>query len=96
MTGLQEQKEVLLLLPGNKLSMETTVLTLLTHQATGLYCRGRKILRFDGAVAVFCSVGGVSLNPKQFGDRLINMVCQGLLILTKWTVWVPIFSEALR
>ncbi len=51
----------------------------------------RSLRVLDGAVAVFCGVGGVELNLKPYGARLINIKFPALGLLIKWTVWEPTF-----
>ena len=45
----------------------------------------RSLRVLDGAIAVFCSVGGLNPSRKQCGGKRINMVFRGLLISIKWT-----------
>ena len=52
----------------------------------------RSLRVLDGAIAVFCAVGGVEPQSETlYGDRLINMACQELLLSIKWTGLVLIF-----
>jgi len=51
----------------------------------------RSMRVLDGVIAVFCAVGGVSLNLKQFGDKQIDTLYQEWFLLIKWTGLVQIF-----
>ncbi len=46
----------------------------------------RSMRVLDGVIAVFCSVGGVQLNLRPFGDKQIDIMCRELLLSIKWIV----------
>ena len=48
----------------------------------------RSLRILDGAVAAYCAVGGVELNQKLYGVRLINITFLVLLMLIRWIVLV--------
>jgi len=52
----------------------------------------RSLRVLDGAVAVFCSVGGVEPQSETVWRQAINTKFPGSLLSIRWTVWVLISS----
>ena len=52
----------------------------------------RSLRVLDGAIALFCAVGGEEPSRKPFGARLINITYRELPLLIKWIESVPISS----
>lgn len=48
----------------------------------------RSLRVLDGSVAVFCAKGGVELNLKRFGDKLLSMAFREWLLLIRWILQV--------
>ena len=51
----------------------------------------RSMRVLDGVIAVFCAVGGFSLNPKRFGVKQIDTPFQEWFLSIKWIELVRIF-----
>lgn len=48
----------------------------------------RSMRVLDGAVMVYCAVGGVQPQSETYGVRQTNIKFRALRSLTKWTAWV--------
>ena len=56
----------------------------------------RSLRILDGAVAVFCAVGGWSPSPRRCGARPTSTPCRASRSSTRWTVWAPTSTTSSR